>query len=35
VLVPMVWIFRAVRTLIVRGKQVIGEIRIVERQVKI
>ena len=32
VLVPMVWIFRAVRTLIVRGKQVIGEIRIVERQ---
>lgn len=32
VLIPFVWVFRLLRALLVRGKRVIGEIRIVERQ---
>ena len=35
VFIPLVWVFRLLRALIVRGKRVIGEIRIVERQEKI
>ena len=35
ILIPLVWVFRAVRALLMRYKRVIGEIRIVEKQEKI
>ena len=35
ILIPLVWVFRAVRALLVRRKRVTDEIRIVERQEKI
>ncbi|MCR4597544.1 MAG: hypothetical protein K5678_00760 [Acetatifactor sp.] len=35
ILIPLVWVFRVVRALLVRHKRVTSEIRIVEKQEKI